>query len=78
MTRTVLHVPLRIASALLGKLADRAKFRSKHNTYMVIPVVFMMISNHYPVAIMGHQQNWVILSVLTLVGWGVAHIIRKQ
>lgn len=60
------------------KLAERAKFRSKHNTYMVIPVVFLMISNHYPVAIYGHQYNWVILSALTLVGWAVAHVIRKQ
>jgi uncharacterized membrane protein len=60
------------------RLADRAKFRSKHNTYMVIPVVLMMISNHYPIATYGHQYNWAILAVLTLVGWGVAHVIRKQ
>jgi uncharacterized membrane protein len=59
-------------------LAERAKFRSKHNTYLVIPVVMMMISNHFPVALYGNAQNWVVLSVLTLVGWGVAHIIRKQ
>ena len=59
-------------------LADRAKFRSKHNTYMVIPVVFLMISNHYPIATYGHQYNWIVLAVLTLVGWIVAHVIRKQ
>lgn len=59
-------------------LAERAKFRSKHNTYLVIPVVMMMISNHFPVALYGNQQNWVVLSVLTLVGWGIAHIVRKQ
>ena len=60
------------------RLADRAKFRSKHNTYMVIPVVMMMISNHYPVATYGNQSNWIILGALTLAGWGVAHVIRKQ
>lgn len=60
------------------RLADRAKFRSKHNTYMVIPVVMIMISNHYPVTTYGHQYNWLVLAVLTLVGWGVAHWIRKQ
>jgi uncharacterized membrane protein len=60
------------------KLADRAKFRSKHNTYLVIPVVMMMISNHYPIAILGNSQNWAVVSVLTLVGWCVAHFIRKQ
>jgi uncharacterized membrane protein len=59
-------------------LADRAKFRSKHNTYMVIPVVLIMLSNHFPVTTYGHEYNWVVLAVLTLVGWGVAHIIRKQ
>ena len=59
-------------------LAERAKFRSKHNTYLVIPVVMMMISNHYPVALYGRTDNWIVLSILTLVGWGVAHIVRKQ
>ena len=60
------------------RLAERAKFRSKHNTYIVIPVVLMMISNHFPITTYGHQQNWLVLSVLTLVGWAVAHFIRKQ
>jgi uncharacterized membrane protein len=59
-------------------LAERAKFRSKHNTYIVIPVVLIMISNHFPVTTYGHQYNWVVLAVLTLVGWVVAHIIRRQ
>jgi uncharacterized membrane protein len=58
------------------RFADRAKFRSKHNTYIVIPVVFIMISNHYPVATRGY--DWTVLAGLTLVGWIVAHIIRRQ
>lgn len=58
------------------QLAERAKFRSKHNTYIVIPVVFIMISTHYPVATRGYE--WTVLAVLTLAGWAVAHIIRKQ
>ncbi|HEX7807209.1 MAG TPA: urate hydroxylase PuuD, partial [Thermoanaerobaculia bacterium] len=53
-------------------------FRSKHNTYIVIPVVMIMISNHYPIATYGHQYNWLILGGLTLVGWAIAHVIRKQ
>jgi uncharacterized membrane protein len=60
------------------RLAHRAKFRSKHNTYLVIPVVFMMISNHYPIATYGSRYNWIVLSVLTLLGWGVAHVVRKH
>lgn len=57
-------------------LADRAKFRSKHNTYMVIPVVLIMLSSHFPVSTFGY--HWAALAGFTLVGWVVAHIIRRQ
>jgi uncharacterized membrane protein len=60
------------------RLADRAKQRSKQNTFIVLPVVFIMISNHFPVATYGNQYNWLVLSVLVLVGWGVASIIRTR
>ncbi|HEX8139430.1 MAG TPA: urate hydroxylase PuuD [Pyrinomonadaceae bacterium] len=59
------------------KLAARAKQRSKHNTYMVVPVVFTMISNHFPSATYGDKYNWAILAALVLLGWGAAHIIRR-
>jgi uncharacterized membrane protein len=55
----------------------RAKLRSKHNTFMVVPLVFTMISNHYPVSTYGHDYNWAILSALVFVGWVAAHIIRR-
>ncbi|MFM2081383.1 MAG: hypothetical protein RL380_74 [Verrucomicrobiota bacterium] len=55
---------------------DRAKTRSKHNTFIVLPVVFIMISNHYP-GTYGSKYSWVVLSVLILVGWFAAKIIRK-
>jgi uncharacterized membrane protein len=35
-----------------------------------------MISNHYP-GTYGNPKNWIILSVLVLVGWGVAKLIRR-
>ena len=54
----------------------RAKARSKHNSFIVVPVVFMMISNHYP-GTYGSAHNWIILSVLVLAGWGAAKIIRR-
>ncbi|HEX8000583.1 MAG TPA: urate hydroxylase PuuD [Pyrinomonadaceae bacterium] len=57
--------------------ASRAKLRSKHNTFMAVPVVFLMISNHYPVTTYGHDYNWVVLSVVVLLGWGAAKIIRR-
>ena len=57
-------------------LADRAKNRSKHNTFIVLPVVLIMLSNHFPVAT--HGYNWIVLSVLVLVGWVVAKFIREH
>jgi uncharacterized membrane protein len=71
-----------IAAAKEGRTPDasdaaRAKLRSKHNTFMAVPVVFTMISNHYPVATYGHQYNWLILSALVLAGFVAAKIIRR-
>ena len=57
-------------------LAARSKARSKHNTYMVVPLVFIMISNHFPSATYGNEYNWAILGVLVLVGWGAAKVLR--
>jgi len=58
-------------------LAARAKLRSKHNTYMVVPVVFIMLSNHFPTATYGNKYNWEILAVLVLAGWIAAKFIRN-
>ena len=58
-------------------LAARAKLRSKQNTYMVVPAVFTMISNHFPTATYGSRYNWLILSVLILVGWLAAKFVRR-
>ena len=52
-----------------------AKTRSKHNTFIVIPVVFTMISHHY--AVIGAKYNWLILSALVLVGMVAAKLIRR-
>jgi uncharacterized membrane protein len=59
------------------KLGEQAKKRSKQNTFMAVPVVFIMISNHYPVTSYGDEWNWIILSGLILVGGGAAKVIRK-
>ncbi len=55
--------------------AERAKNRSKMNSYMVWPVVFIMISNHYP-ATYGSADNWLVLSGLVLVGWGFSKALK--
>ena len=59
------------------RLAARAKLRSKQNTFMVVPVVFIMISNHYPGVTYGERYNWLILSGLVLAGWIAAKFIRR-
>jgi uncharacterized membrane protein len=60
------------------RLADRAKTRSKHNTFMVMPVVFIMLSSHFPVSTYGHKYNWLILGFLTIAGWIAAKIVREH
>jgi uncharacterized membrane protein len=60
-----------------ASLSAQAKLRSKHNTFMAIPVVFLMISNHFPVATYGNTYSWEILIVLVLLGWASARLIRS-
>jgi uncharacterized membrane protein len=50
-------------------LAAQAKQRSKHNTYMSVPLIFIMISNHFPTASYGQRYNWAMLGVFVLLGW---------
>jgi uncharacterized membrane protein len=45
----------------------RGKQRSVHNTYFTLPVLFVMISNHYAMTY-GHEYNWLILIVISLAG----------
>jgi uncharacterized membrane protein len=59
-------------------LGERAKQRSKHNTFMVLPVVLIMISNHFPTATYGHAQNWLVLAGLVAVGWAAAKLLRER
>jgi uncharacterized membrane protein len=59
------------------RLAAQAKLRSKQNTFMAVPVVFTMISSHYPGVTYGDRYNWIILSALVLVGWIAAKFIRR-
>ena len=58
-------------------LSAQAKLRSKQNTFMAVPVVFIMISNHFPGVTYGEHYNWAILAVLILVGWVAAKFIRR-
>jgi len=59
-------------------LAERAKGRSKHNTFIILPVLLTMISNHFPTATYGNDYNWAVFAVLTLLSFGAAKIVRDR
>lgn len=66
-----------VETAKKGELGDptlgkKALMRSIHNNYMTLPVLFIMISNHFP-STFGHSNSWLVLSALILVGVGIRH-----
>jgi uncharacterized membrane protein len=71
-----------VAAAAAGATFDaslgaQAKLRSKHNTFMAVPVVVLMLSNHYPVATYGSHYSWPVLMLLVLAGCMAAKVIRE-
>lgn len=52
--------------------AQRALQRSRHNNYFTLPVLFIMISGHYP-AFYDHPQNWLVLLIFSLAAVAVRH-----
>lgn len=71
-----------VAEMLQGKAPDgsvgkQAALRSLHNNYFTLPVVFTMISIHYP-ATYGHAWNWMILLGLAVIGAGIRHYINLR
>ncbi len=58
-------------------LAADAERRSLHNNYMTRPVLFIMVSNHYP-ATFGHRYGWLVLVALFAVGAGVRHYFNLR
>jgi uncharacterized membrane protein len=58
-------------------LAEGAKRRSMHNSYLAIPTVLLMISNHYPTATYGNHYAIPILGAVILVGWTAAALLRR-
>jgi uncharacterized membrane protein len=56
---------------------ERGKLRSVHNNYLTLPVVFTMISNHFPFTY-GHSYSWLILVVLLVIGAWVRHFFNLR
>ena len=61
-----------IKDAQEGKVPDysvgkKSRARSVHNTYFIFPVLFIMLSNHYP-AVYNHEYNWLLLMIIMVSG----------
>ncbi len=59
------------------RLGQIGKQRSLHNNYMTLPVLFLMISNHYPMTF-ANPYNWVVLAGIGLVGVMVRHFFNLR
>ena len=58
-------------------LEAQAMLRTKHNTYLSVPLVFVMLSNHFPTVSYGHTWSWAMLGVFLLLGFAGAHVMRR-
>ena len=54
-----------------------AGLRSKHNTYMSVPLVLFMVSNHYP-QLFSHEMNWAIAGGIIAIGWGATKLLYMK
>ena len=53
-----------------------AKLRSTHNNYLTLPVIFLMLSTHYPLSF-ATQYNWLIASLVFLMGVTIRHYFNS-
>ena len=59
------------------KYGKIAKLRSTHNNYLTLPVIFLMLSNHYPLAF-ASQYNWLIAALIFLMGVTIRHFFNTM
>ena len=57
--------------------ALNAKLRSTHNNYATLPVIFIMISNHYPMTY-GHQYGWLVLAAIIAITMWARHFFNLK
>jgi uncharacterized membrane protein len=73
----------KIVAALLAgqspdpKLGKAGKERSVHNNYLTLPVVVLMISNHYPL-LFATRYNWVIVAIVLALGPVIRHFFNER
>jgi uncharacterized membrane protein len=71
-----------VADLIAGRTPDpaygqRGKQRSTHNNYLTLPVVFVMIANHYPLAY-ATRWSWLILALLIVMGALIRHFYNMR
>jgi len=71
-----------VAALLAGqspdpKLGGAGKQRSVHNNYLTLPVVVLMISNHYPL-LFATKLNWVIVAIVLALGPIIRHFFNER
>ncbi|MFT6114095.1 MAG: putative membrane protein [Oleispira sp.] len=54
-----------------------AKLRSTHNNYFTLPIIFIMISNHYPMTY-GHEQGWLVLVAIGFISAYARHFFNLK
>jgi len=59
------------------KYGKIAKLRSTHNNYLTLPVVFLMLSNHYPLAF-ATDYSWIIAALVFLMGVTIRHYFNTM
>ena len=71
-----------VADMKAGKVPDAsygriAKLRSTHNNYLTLPVIFLMLSVHYPLAF-ATEYNWAIAALVFLMGVTIRHYFNSM
>jgi len=71
-----------VDAMIAGKEPDPAwgalgKQRSVHNNYLTLPVVFLMLSNHYPL-MFATRYNWLIVAIVLLIGPVIRHFYNSR
>src|SRR4029077_11192976 len=61
----------------LAKWGDEGKQRSVHNNYLTLPVVVLMISNHYPL-LFATRFNWLIVAIVLALGPVIRHFFNER
>ena len=71
-----------VADLIAGRSPTRgcgavAKQRSLHNNYLTLPVIFVMIANHYPLAF-ATRWNWLIFGIVLVIGAVIRHFYNSR